>query len=719
MSVAKGATGRVRALIANMTLEEKLGQLTMLADGLVETGPPGPQNPFTMIGEGRVGSLLNVWGGDLIREAQRRAVEESRLGVPLFFGLDVVHGHRSIHPVPLAEACAFDRDLWRLTARDSAIEASADGIHMTFSPMIDVSRDCRWGRIVESAGEDPYVTSEFARARVRGYQEAGEDGVMRLAACAKHFCAYGAVLAGRDYAEADVSPRALEEVHLPPFRAAVEAGVAAIMPAFIDVAGAPMTAHQRLLREVLRAQWRFDGLIVSDYNAIAELVNHGVAGDLAHASALALQAGVDIDMMSEAYVRGLPEALSRGLVTMDLIEEALARVLAFKERLGLFDDPFRGMAAQAPVGLSGRRERAREAAVRSMALVKNADDLLPLRCDARIALIGPMADAPDDQLGAWASAGAGAQSVSIVQGLREAFGAERIVHAGGSRFTSADAEALAQARAAALASETIVLCLGEERFTTGEACSRTRPELPQAQLDLAREIYGQGRPVALVLCTSRPLALPDWLVDGAHAILVAWHAGTMMGPALADLLSGARNPSGKLCVSWPHVVGQAPIFYGVRPSGRPHDPANGWSTRFLDAPFAPRWSFGAGFGYARFRRANLRVERACVGFDECVEVSVDVTNEGAVAGDEIVFAFARDPLAEVTRPVLELKDFARLSLAPGETVTARFSIPARAFAYPGLDMKPRLDEGVIQLHIGASALACDLDRIDVEVLPVT
>ncbi|HEY8579944.1 MAG TPA: glycoside hydrolase family 3 N-terminal domain-containing protein, partial [Beijerinckiaceae bacterium] len=501
-----GADARLMALAGRMTLTEKIGQLTMLADGLVETGPPGPHNPFTMIEEGRVGSLLNVWGPELVREAQRRAVEETRLGVPLFFGLDVLHGHRTIHPVPLAEAGAFDRELWEATARDAATEAAADGVHMTFGPMLDVCRDARWGRIVESAGEDPYVTSEFARARVRGFQTRGADGRMLLAACAKHFCAYGASLAGRDYAEADVSERALEEVYLPPFRAAVEEGVQAVMPAFIDVAGVAMTAHERLLRRKLREAWGFGGLVVSDYNAVGELVAHGVAADLAEAAALALRAGVDIDMMSEAYPTGLPQALARGLVTMEQIDDAVLRVLRFKHQMGLFENPYRNME-ETPRGAPApeRRALARAAARASIVLAENRDAFLPLRDARRIAVIGPLADRPEDQLGPWASAGDGAQAVTHRAAIEARFPDMRYASGGG--FEDVTAEEIAQARRAAEGADAALLFLGESRMMSGEATSRTRPELPAAQLELARAVLATGAPVVLTLCCGRPLAL--------------------------------------------------------------------------------------------------------------------------------------------------------------------------------------------------------------------
>ena len=707
-------SARISALIERMTLEEKLGQLSMLADGLVETGPPGPHNPFTMIEEGRVGSLLNVWGRDLIREAQRKAIEDSRLGIPLFFGLDIVHGHKSIHPVPLGEACSFDRELWELTARDNAIEGAADGIHMTFAPMLDVSRDARWGRIVECAGEDPFVNAEYGRARVRGYQKPDEDGFMRIAGCAKHYCAYGAVMSGRDYGEVDVSPRALEEVYLPPFRAVVDEGVAAIMPAFVDVAGVAMTAHKHLLRDVLRVRWGFNGLIVSDYNAIAELINHGVAADLSEAGALALKAGVDIDMMGDAYNKGLPDALARGDVTLDEIHEALVRVLNFKERLGLFDDPYRGIGKDVSHGHAKRRALAREAAQKSMVLVKN-DGVLPLQNPQRLALVGPLCDAPADQLGAWASAGAAEDSITILEGVRAGFASARVSSSQGCGMTAPLEAGVEEARSIAAEADVVVLCLGEQRFTTGEACSRTRPELPACQIDLARELYKLGKPVVLVLAVSRPLVLPDWLVDGAKAVMISWHAGSETGPALADLLSGAVNPSGKLCVSWPASLGQMPVFYGMRPTGRPHDPTNGWSTGFLDSPYGPRWSFGDGLSYTRFVRSNMRTDVETVAQDGAVRVSLDVANAGACDGVETIFLFVRDPVARVTRPALELKDFTRVRLAAGEKTIVSFTLQVRDFTYLDEEMKPRLDAGLIQIFAGSSARPADLERVDVTV----
>jgi beta-glucosidase len=714
-----GGSARVAALMERMTLAEKLGQITMLADGLVETGPPGPHNPFTMIEEGRVGSLLNVWGPHLVREAQRKAVEESRLGVPLFFGLDVVHGHRSIHPVPLGEACAFDRELWEATARDSAIEAMADGVHMTFAPMIDVARDARWGRIVECAGEDPFVNAEFGRARVRGYQSRDARGRMRLAACAKHFCAYGAVLAGRDYAEADVSWRGLEEIYLPPFQAAVEEGVAAIMPAFTDVAGVAMTAHKRLLRDMLRARWRFDGLIVSDYHAVAELIDHGVAADLAEAAALALDAGVDIDMMGDAYALGLPQALARGLVSMAQVDAAVRRVLTFKEQFGLFEDPYRTMAQEPATALAPeRRALSREAARRSIVLLENRDGFLPLAAPLRrLAVVGPLADAANDQLGPWASAGAGEEAVTILAALRETFAGAHVRHAPGCDFEARDEALLAQAREACAGADAVILCIGESRNMSGEATSRTRPEIPQAQLEIARIALESGAPVALALNCGRPLALPDWLAEGARAILACWHAGSEAGPALAEILSGVCDPSARLAISWPVNAGQSPIFYGVRPTGRPHDPANGWSTGFADAPFAPRWSFGQGLSYARFTRAPPQVDRTELGANDLLTLSVDVTNESAHEAAETLFLFSRDPVALVTRPLLELRDFAKIRLKAGETRAVRFVLRARDFSYLDEDRKPRLDAGVIQLHVGASARAVDLARIDVRIQP--
>ena len=490
--------GRIDTLLATMTLEEKIGQLNMVAASRVVTGPGELRDLHEGIRTGRIGNLLNLWGVDETRAVQRLAVEESRLGIPLLMGLDVIHGHHTIFPVSLAEACQFAPDLWEKTARVAAEEAAEDGVALTFAPMLDVARDPRWGRIIESPGEDTWVASQMAAAKTRGFQGPDLAAGDSVAATAKHLCAYGAVNAGREYASADVSERTLHEIYLPPFAAAVAAGAAAVMPAFIDVAGVAMTANAKLLQGWLRGVVGFEGVLISDYNAVAELLNHGVAADLVEAAALALNAGVDIDMTSGAYVQCLPEALERGLVTMAAIDASVRRVLKLKERLGLFDDPYRrGSAAPQPGRAAERRELAREAARRAIVLLTNRAEVLPLSPKIRrIAVIGPLAAAPGEMLGSWASAGRPEDAVSILEGLKAALPQCRIDHAAGVDIEGESTDGIAAAVDLCAEAETIVLCLGESAAMSGEAASRTDLGLPGRQRALAEAVLDLGKPVS-------------------------------------------------------------------------------------------------------------------------------------------------------------------------------------------------------------------------------
>jgi beta-glucosidase len=715
-----GMTGeRIEALIREMTLDEKLGQLSMLAASLVITGPILPGDPVDLVRKGRVGGILNTWGHGEIRAAQQVALEETRLKIPLYFAVDVLHGHRTVYPIPLAEACAFDRELWRRTARESADEATRDGIQMTFAPMLDVCRDPRWGRISECAGEDAYVNSEYARAKVIGTQFDAKDPQRRMLGVAKHFVAYGAVTAGRDYAEVDVSRRALHEVYLPPFKAAVEEGVAGIMPSFTDVAGIAMSAHRSLLHDLLREKWGFKGVIVSDFNAIGELIPHGVAHDLTEAAVLALKAGIDIDMMSGAYEQGLPVAIERGLVTMEEIDTAVRRVLRMKESMGLFDDPYRGLelASPGPDAIPEHRASARDAARRSIVMVKNRDALLPLpKAGKRIAAIGPLADKQSELMGPWCMAGEEKETIGFLQGLRDVFAEATVQHARGCATDDViDPGELALAVQTARESDVVFLCLGEDRQHCGEAASRTLPRPPACQMEVARAILDTGVPVVLVIATSRPWILPDWLVDGPQAILLAMFGGNEAGHALADVACGDWNPSGRLCISWPYRVGQIPVHYGMRNTGRPHDPNNGFSTNFLDAPIGPRWVFGDGLSYTHFELGDLRVDKTLAGKDDIVHLEIAVTNAGSLAGEATIFLFSNDPVALVTRPALELKDFAKLWIEPGETRTAAFVLPVSRLSYPGFDMEARLDDGLINLLAGTSSRRSDLKSVSIEI----
>jgi beta-glucosidase len=713
---------RIDKLLAAMTVEEKIGQLNMVAAGFAVTGPVLASGAAEDIRAGRIGGLLNLWGAQELHAMQKIAMEKTRLGIPLLAGFDVLHGHRTIFPIPLAEAASFDPLLWEASAREAAIEAAADGINMTFAPMLDIARDPRWGRIAEGAGEDPWVAAEFAKAKVRGFQGAGLPyglaSAGAVAATAKHFCAYGAALAGRDYASADVSERLLHEVYLPPFAAAVAADCAAIMPAFNDVAGIPMTAHIPLLRDWLRRETGFDGVIVSDYNAVAELIRHGVAGDLAEAAAAALRAGVDIDMMSGAYSQGLVPALARGLVSIEEIDAAARRVLRLKERLGLFDDPYRrGSTAAATAGvLAARCELAREAARRSIVLLTN-EHVLPLSPNLRrIALIGPLAEARAEMLGPWALAGSASDPVTIREGLAAALPDTDIVFAPGVTIAGEETSGIDAAREICRDADLVLLCLGEAATMSGEAASRANPGLPGVQNALAEALFALGKPVVLLISSGRPLMIGA-IAAKAHALVATWFLGVEAGNAIADVLTGKYNPTGRLPVTWPRDVGQVPIFFAERPSGRPANPDDLYTSKYLDMPVEPLFPFGHGLSYSRFILTKPRVNKAEFKRADQLTVEVDVLNEGDAAGEETVFLFARDVVASVARPLLELKGMGRIALSPGEAGTVCFRLVAEALAFPGSDLKPVFEPGEFLLLAGQSADPHGLLAIKVRALP--
>jgi beta-glucosidase len=697
---------RIKKLLGAMTLEEKIGQLNMLTADLAVTGPGMPADYMAELRKGRLGSMLNLFGAPLMRQVQKAAVEETRLGIPLFFGFDVVHGHRTVFPIPLAEAAAFDPALWEKSARIAAIEAAADGLTLTFAPMIDVSRDPRWGRISESAGEDTWLTCRLAEAKVRGFQGKDLAAADSVAACAKHLAGYGAVMAGREYAQVEVSERAFHEIYLPPFRAAVAAGSASIMPSFTDLAGVPLTANAGVLRDVVRRRWGFDGVYISDYNAIAELIAHGVAGDIPEAAALALKAGVDIDMMATAYTKGLPVALERGLITVADIDACVRRVLALKAALGLFDDPYR---QEAPVMTAERwaehRAVARDAARKSIVLLTNRNDRLPVAAPpARVALLGPLADTADEMLGPWSGAGRGEEMVSFSAGLKAAWPQSRIDVAKGVEAESDDASGIKPALELARAADLVVLCLGELRFMSGEAGSRAKPVLPGLQNEFARAVLDLGKPTIVLLSSGRPLMVP-WLFEKAEAVLACWYLGSEAGHAVADVLTGRWNPSARLPVSWPVEVGQIPIFYSRLPTGRPIDPKFRYSSKYIDMPNEPLFAFGHGLSYTRFAYAKLRAAPEKLGARDTLAVEVEVANEGKHAGEETVLLFVRDPVASVSRPVLELKGMAKVMLKPGERRMVKLTLPAEDCRILDATLAPRLEPGALEVYVGPSARA--------------
>jgi beta-glucosidase len=699
---------RIDKLIAEMTLAEKLGQLTMTAAGYAVTGPIIAGDSTESIKSGAIGNLLNLVGPGPVREMQRLAVEESRLGIPLLIGLDIIHGHRTLFPIPLAEASLFDPQVWEQTAREAAKEAACDGLAMTFAPNLDVSRDPRWGRTAEGTGEDPWVATRFAQAKVRGFQGTDLASSDALAACAKHFCAYGPVTAGREYASVDISERTLREVHLPPFVAAVAAGVATIMPAFTDLAGVPMTANAALLRHYLRDQLGFDGVLVSDYNAIAELMRHGIAADLPEAAVLALKAGVDIDMMADAYRRGLPVGLERGLVSIAEIDVSVRRVLRLKERLGLFDDPYRrGSKTETSGVVAQRRRLARSVATRALVLLKNERDTLPLADSLRrVCVIGPLADAPAEMRGCWSAAGVAEGQVSVLAGLRQGLPGTQFVFAPGVDIAGEDRSGIGPAVALCEGADQILMCLGESATMSGEAASRAFPDLPGQQCALAEAVFerarAQGTRVTVILFSGRPLVVP-YLAEKADALVAAWFLGSEAGNAISDVLTGRASPSGRTPITWPRALGQVPIFYGERPSGRPADSKDPFTGKYLDTPNEPLYPFGHGLSYGHFKLANLRIAPDRVVETDTIAIRVDVTNEGKRSAEETVFLFTHDKLASVARPLLELKGIGKITLRPGETGTVSLSLPGAELRFLGLDLAPTFEPGEVEILVGPCA----------------
>jgi beta-glucosidase len=698
----------IETLLGRMTLTEKLGQLTMMAASHTVTGPVIPGHSTEDIRAGRIGNLLNLIGADAAREMQRIAVEESRLGVPLLIGLDVIHGHRTLFPAPLAEAALFDPAAWAQTAREAAREAAADGIAMTFAPMLDVSRDPRWGRTIEGPGESAWVGERLAEAKVRGFQGSDLTAPDSIAAVAKHFCAYGAVTAGRDYASVDVSDRALLETYLPPFAAAVRSGVVAVMPAFTDLAGIPMTAHAGMLRGRLRRQLGFEGILVSDYNAIAELIQHGVAADLIEAAALALAAGVDIDMVSGAYLNGLPVALERGTVRIEAVDESVRRVLALKARLGLFQDPYRrGATPESAATIAARRRLARDVGTRAIVLLTNRNEALPLPGNIRhLALIGPLADAPAEMRGPWWSAAKPDEQVSVLAGIREALPQTQILHESGVDISGLDESGIAAALTACDSAEAVVLCLGEAATMSGEAASRAHPGLPGRQRELAQAVLQRagerGIPVIAILFSGRPLIVP-WLASHATALIAAWFPGCEAGHALADILTGHASPSGRTPISWPRAVGQIPIHFGRRPGGRPAAPGIPFSCQYLDESNEPLFPFGHGLTYGRFVLGNLRITPKSADESTTVEVAVDVENQGARRAEETVFLFVRHLKARVAPPSLELQGVGKITLDPGASGTLTLRLAVAQLRSLGPDLEPGLEPGAVEILVGPSA----------------
>jgi len=690
------------ALLARMTTAEKLGQLVQRMGGRQRAlNSRITDEELERVRRGEVGSYLHVAGAEPLRALQRVAVEESRLGVPLLFAMDVVHGYRTIFPVPLAMAASWDPDAAEAAARIAAVEASAAGLQWTFAPMVDVARDPRWGRIVEGAGEDPFLGSAFAAAQVRGFQGADLAAPDTIMAATKHFGAYGAAEGGRDYAGADISERALRETWLPPFEAAARAGTASYMTAFNALGGVPTTGNAALLREMLREEWGYGGVMISDWRSIEELMAHGVAADRADAGELALRAGVDMDMVSDVYAQDLQAAVDRDPALMRLLDEAVLRLLAVKRDLGLFARPYQyhDTAREAAVMLApGHRAEARRIAERSIVLLKNEGGVLPLaRSAGRIALIGALADDDRSQLGSWKARGEEADVIDLRAALEAAHPNVSYV-----------AEGAPAAAAAARNADVVVLALGEDFDRTGEARSYSDIALPPAQKELLAAVAATGKPLVVVLMGGRPLAVPE-VAEQADAVLMTWLLGVEGGPAMVRTLFGEANPAGRLPATFPRASGAVPFAYDQLPSGRPaSDDLAADTVRWRDQAITPQWAFGHGLSYTTFGYGEMTLDRSAIPAEGGqVTVSVPVTNTGPVAGDEVVQLYMRDPVASVSRPVQQLRGFRRVALRPGETRTVRFTLSAAHFALWGPNGGWAIEPGAIELMVGGAS-----DRIE-------
>ena len=712
---------RVSELLGRMTLAEKIGQLNQLSPMSYMPPPPGSPRgtpprlePVPDVEElcaaGVVGSIFNTNRAAVVNRFQRAAVERSRLGIPLIVGGDVIHGFRTVFPIPLAMACTWNPDLVEAASRVAAEEASATGIDWIFAPMVDIARDPRWGRIAEGAGEDVYLGGAMAAAQVRGFQAMDLASGRRVAACPKHFVAYGGAEAGRDYNIVDISEITLREVYLPPFKAAFDAGAGSTMSAFNEIGGVPASGNALTLTQVLRDEWRWPGLVVSDYESVRELIPHGVAEDLKDAARIGLNTGVDMDMVSRAYATHLAELVAEGSVSTATIDEAVRRVLRLKFALGLFENPYIDESREAALQLKPDNQAlALEAARQSMVLVKNEGGILPLEPGAqRLAVIGPLADSRYDPLGCWSVFGDVADSMSVLDGLRNYLGdATPSVVAGGSA-PSADEVDIAAAVAAAQAADLVVLVIGEPLDLSGEAHSRAILGLPGRQQELVDAVAATGKPIVAVLMTGRPLVIPR-LERQAKAILVAWHGGIRAGQAVADLLFGVASPTGRLSATWPRAEGQIPLYYAHKNTGRP---ATGDGTTqfvehfrsaYLDVPNSPLFPFGFGLTYTTFSYSDLTIDSHVVSMEGTVGVQVKLTNTGQRAGTEVVQLYVRDMVGTITRPVRELKGFQRVSLEPGETRVVRFELPVSSLAFVGPDCRYRVEPGAFRLWVGAHA----------------
>jgi len=703
---------KVEQLLGQMTLDEKIGQMWQVNGG---------HGHDEFIKQGKIGSILNDVDPQNINRLQKIAVEESRLGIPLIVARDVIHGFKTIFPIPLAQAATWNPELVKQGSRIAAMEASSTGVKWTFAPMIDISRDARWGRIAESLGEDPYLTSVLGAAMIKGFQGDSLNSETSIIACAKHMAGYGAAEGGRDYNTTLIPPRELNDIYLPPFKAAVDAGVRTFMAAFNDIDGVPATGNEFLFRQVLRKQWKFNGFVVSDWASPWEMINHGFAADDKEAALRAIKAGVNMEMATGTYNDNVHELIEEGLLDMAMIDQAVREILRVKFELGLFDNPYIKEENQNQFAKPEYLEAAHQTAAQSMVLLKNEGNTLPLNASKKIALIGPMANQPYEQLGTWIFDGDSTLSITPLEAFQKTFGDDNVLFADGlsisrTRHHKGFKKAIAQAKK----SDVIVFVGGEESILSGEAHSRANIDLPGAQNELIKDLKKTGKPIVLVIMAGRPLTIGE-ISEYADAVIYAWHPGTMGGAALADVIVGEVNPSGKLPVTFPKVVGQIPMYYNHKNTGRPANPDTwtqmyeipvkapqtslGNESHYIDAGFTPLYPFGYGLSYTSFEYSDLKLNKDAYAEGEVIKVTFELKNTGEVNGDEVTQVYVRDLAGSVTRPVRELKAFKRISLNAGEQTTVTLTININDLAFTNINMERVVEKGEFQLWVGGDSNA--------------
>lgn len=713
---------KVESLLAEMTLDEKIGQLNQYSIGVELTGPGEKSGNnkvrYDQLMSGQVGSVLNLLGAKNARGVQQQVVENTRLGIPLIFSYDVIHGYKTIFPIPLGESSSWDLSTMEATARAAAAEASSAGLQWTFAPMMDVARDPRWGRVMEGSGEDTYLGSEIAKARVKGFQGNDLADPTTIAACAKHFAGYAFSESGKDYNNVYLGKHQLLNTVIPPFRESASIGVATFMNSFNDIDGIPSTASSYLQRDLLKGEWKYDGVVVSDWNSIGELVPHGVAKNNYEAARLAMQAGSDIDMESSAYVSNLKQLVENEEIDVSLIDDAVRRVLILKQKLGLLDDPYLYFDEAREKETLNKKEfmdLARDAGKKSIVLLKNDNNLLPLKTK-KIAVIGPMAKDKDSPLGNWRAAADANSAVSLYEGLADALGEQNIVYAPGCKLSigpnnffnevqieESDRSGFAEAIRVARSAEVVIMNLGEPAYLSGEARSRSELGLPGLQLELLKEVYKVNKSIVLVLMNGRPLTI-EWEAENIPAIVEAWHLGSMAGHAIADVLTGKYNPSGKLTMSFPRSVGQIPVYYNHKATGRPTTaPGMIFYTHYMDEEKSPRYPFGYGLSYSKFDYSTITLSDSTLNSEGTITASIKVTNTSGVDGEEIVQLYIRDLIGSITRPVLELKGFQKVMIKAGETKQFDFEITSAQLSFYRKDFSYGTEPGDFEVFIGPNS----------------